>query len=68
METILLILCYYVAITMIASLLSGFFNNPIWSFLAVVWPVGIIVIIGVLFVWVLSWFYKFGEMTGNLFK
>lgn len=72
METILLFLCYYIAIAMIFSLLSGFISDVGWAYVGALWPVIVLVIL-IVVVCVLLWqllrlFYKFGEMIGNLFK
>lgn len=72
METILLFLCYYIAIAMIVSLLSGFIEDVGWAYVGALWPV-IVFIILVVVICVILWitlglFYKFGEMVGNLFK
>ena len=72
METILLFLCYYIAIAMIVSLISGFVKDVGWAYVGALWPVIVLVILIVVICIVLGQllrlFYKFGEMIGNLFK
>lgn len=72
METILLFLCYYVAIAMIVSLLSGFIKEVGWAYVGALWPVivliTLVVVVCIVLGQLLRLFYKFGEMIGNLFK
>lgn len=72
METILLFLCYYIAIAMIVSILSGFIEEVGWAYVGALWPVIVliilVVVICVLLGQLLRLFYKFGEGVGSLFK
>lgn len=72
METILLLISYYLAIAMLLSLLSGFFSNPSVAYLGVMWPVILVVVITILVIvllyYFLGMFYLFGRMVGGLLK
>lgn len=72
METFLLLLSYYIAIAMLLSLLSGFFDNPSVAYLAILWPiilVIVVVVLGIVFLYYfLGVFYLFGNLIGKLFK
>ena len=66
METLLLIISYYIAGVMVMSIYSGFKSDPIWVTVAVVWPFALVLAIMAL-LWLCLYyffrvFYKFGEM------